>query len=574
MLRRILILPYVLVIFGWITSAEAGEQPAATTSSKTDLQIRAHLEAGEFGPARALTVGRPDRDQLLGRIATFQDRSGMRRAAIRTASSMSDDRARSQSLSEIRGRPSAPAEGRGGAALADFDSLIELITSTIAPDSWDEVGGNGAIQEFASGVAVDTAGLLRTIPLRTEDWMLNEQRRAARSRAANDDVHRSSVLRKVSLTRLEKELQMRWASGQDPDAAMRHLAGIYKVKYVFVYPQEGEIVLAGPAGPWHSNELGRTVNIESGWPVLQLDDLVVLVRNAMRRKGSFGCSITPTRGGLAAAKAFQESSQKQGPLRSARQRRKWLDQLQQSLGKQDITVYGIDPRTRVARVLVEADYRMKRVGMGLEEGVLGVRSVLDSMLRDPPGSMSVIRWWFTLNYKAIQATPERHAFSFRGPGVKVLSENEFLTRQGKRVHTGKSDLATAKFAESFTRNFPALAKKYPIYAELKNVFDLALVAGLLQAEDLTGQVGWHLTHWGDPDQYEVARGTAPRRVDTIINHRLVGNRVIAGVSGGVTVDTSRFVRADAIQVDDYGALEAERATSRPGTKPRDAWWWD
>ena len=573
-MRMILILPYVLGIFGAIEFAEAGEQPAATTSSTTAAQIRAHLESGEFGPARALTVGRPDRDQLLGRIATFQARAGMRRAAVSTASSMSDDRARSQSLSEIRGLPSASEEGRGGAAMADFDSLIELITSTIAPDSWDEVGGNGAIQEFASGVAVDTAGLLRRIPLRAEDWVLKEQRRAARSRSANDDVHQPSGLRKVSLTRLEKELQMRWARGQDPDAAMRYLAGLYNVKYVFVYPQQGEIVLAGPAGPWHSNELGRTVNAENGRPVLQLDDLVVLVRNAMHRSGSFGCSITPTRSGLAAAKAFQESSQKQGPLRSARQRRMWLEQLQQSLGKQDITVYGIDPRTRVAHVLVEADYRMKRVGMGLEEGVLGVRSVLDSMLRDPPSSMSVIRWWFTLNYKAIQATPERHAFSFRGPGVKVLSENEFLTRQGKRVHTGKSDLATAEFAESFTRNFQALAKKYPIYAELKNVFDLALVAGLLQSEDLAGQVGWHLTHWGDPDQYQVARGTAPRRVDTIINHRLVGNRVIAGVSGGVTVDTASLVRADAIQVDDYGLLEAEHATSRPQLKSPGAWWWD
>ena len=36
----------------------------------------------------------------------------------------------------------------GGAAMADFDTLIELITSTIAPDSWDEVGGAGAIEPF------------------------------------------------------------------------------------------------------------------------------------------------------------------------------------------------------------------------------------------------------------------------------------------------------------------------------------------------------------------------------------------------------------------------------------------
>jgi general secretion pathway protein D len=38
--------------------------------------------------------------------------------------------------------------GMGGAAMADFDTLINLITNTIAPDTWDEVGGAGAIEEF------------------------------------------------------------------------------------------------------------------------------------------------------------------------------------------------------------------------------------------------------------------------------------------------------------------------------------------------------------------------------------------------------------------------------------------
>ncbi len=38
--------------------------------------------------------------------------------------------------------------GMGGAAMADFDTLIELITSTIAPDTWDEVGGAGAIEPY------------------------------------------------------------------------------------------------------------------------------------------------------------------------------------------------------------------------------------------------------------------------------------------------------------------------------------------------------------------------------------------------------------------------------------------
>lgn len=40
------------------------------------------------------------------------------------------------------------AGGSGGAASADFDSLIELITKTIKSDSWEENGGSGSIAPF------------------------------------------------------------------------------------------------------------------------------------------------------------------------------------------------------------------------------------------------------------------------------------------------------------------------------------------------------------------------------------------------------------------------------------------
>ncbi|MEO2021664.1 MAG: hypothetical protein ABGX05_07535, partial [Pirellulaceae bacterium] len=44
--------------------------------------------------------------------------------------------------------------GPGGAAMADFESLIELITTTIAPDSWEEVGGAGTVSEFAGNLSL------------------------------------------------------------------------------------------------------------------------------------------------------------------------------------------------------------------------------------------------------------------------------------------------------------------------------------------------------------------------------------------------------------------------------------
>jgi len=42
----------------------------------------------------------------------------------------------------------------GGAAEADFDALIELITTTIQPNTWDEVGGPGSIKEFETNLSL------------------------------------------------------------------------------------------------------------------------------------------------------------------------------------------------------------------------------------------------------------------------------------------------------------------------------------------------------------------------------------------------------------------------------------
>jgi general secretion pathway protein D len=44
--------------------------------------------------------------------------------------------------------------GLGGGPQADFDSLIELITTTIEPDSWDEVGGDGSIAPFETNLSL------------------------------------------------------------------------------------------------------------------------------------------------------------------------------------------------------------------------------------------------------------------------------------------------------------------------------------------------------------------------------------------------------------------------------------
>ena len=61
-------------------------------------------------------------------------------------------------MAQVNGGESTAAAagpgGAGGAAQPDFDSLIELITSTVAPETWDEGGGDASIQPFPGNLSL------------------------------------------------------------------------------------------------------------------------------------------------------------------------------------------------------------------------------------------------------------------------------------------------------------------------------------------------------------------------------------------------------------------------------------
>jgi hypothetical protein len=473
-----------------------------------------------------------------------------------------------------RSGPSGADGAQGGGANADFDSLIDLIESTVAPETWaDSGGGDAAITPFPTGVVVDAAATITQRQSTTADNDLDRLRGTTPPTvAAGGDPRRASTLRYVSLSRLEREIIRRQAAHKPLDAAMLTLAGLQRVRYLFLYPESGDLVLAGPAGDWRVDPAGHVVSTDTGEPVVRLDDLLVLLRRASQAADSqFGCSITPRQEALARTQAYLDKTRDRAI--EQRDRQAWLDGLRQSLGRQDVSIWGVDPASRVARVLVSADYHMKLIGMGLAEGVDGVPSYLASI---PPGGappMTVLRWWFTLNYEAVTTSANGNAYELVGQGVKVLSENEMLAAQGRRVHTGQSEPLNRQFAERFTAHFVELADKHPIYAELRNVFDLALVMALVEHDHLAERVGWKPTLLLDAERLRLPAGPVPRQVDSVINHRVMsgGRKVIAGVSGGVVVATSDAMKQRSI--DQTGAL-AKQHGDAPANLDASAWWWD
>ncbi len=575
-----------------------------TTDSKStvldEAQIQAHLDAGELPLAQAIIRELPPQsaDQWRSRLAQVQANTGSAPAAFATAATLQNDVQRSELLSRLSRESGSgaayspsesgvygnPAAGNshdnfGGITIRDFQQLMGLITNTISNDSWLENGGVGTMQAFPAGVFVDSEGALKRVRTSPGQSLLT-----LRSQALFDSGNRQpqlpADLRKVSLTRLEKAVQLQVAQGRPIDETMLNLAGITEIKYVIALPESGEVIIAGPAGPWEKDPTGRSVNRQSGDPVLQLDDFVVCLRNALENNGRFGCSINPRQQNLANTQQFLADSKLKG--------RAWSKQLRENLGQQDIEVFGLDSQTHAARVLVEADYRMKLIGMGLEPSIAEVPSFLARVELTPEGTvppLDVVRWWFTMNYDDVFSDEAKQVFTFTGTGVRVLSENELLGEQGKRIHTGQSHGPTKSFAQDFTKHYGKIADQYPIYRELKNVFDMALVANLIRQFHLAEQTDWHVSFFGPPkaDQlsYPVRKSPAPVCVDSVMNERVINVRkqnstvkhTLVGVSGGIDFDASKVISIDQIKFSNTTKLTDAGAAARPADDQPN-WWWD
>jgi hypothetical protein len=458
----------------------------------------------------------------------------------------------------------------GGAANADFDSLIDLIQSTVEYDSWMENGsGQGEIQSFPTGVYADPDGTLRFAKEQIATTIFKKSP-SAESPVQIADARKASPLRYVSLPRLERAIAAHQAEHKPLPPEMLTLAGLERIDFVIVNPETHDLILAGPAGDWRIVAPGTIVRTETGRPVVRLDDLLSLWRRQASGAHAFGCSIVPRQEALAATQEYLAKSAAKPIEPSGRNR--WLSDLRDTLGKQDVEFFGLKPDSHMALVLLVADYHMKLVGMGLAESVPGVTNYLATVELLPDGTvppMTVLRWWFAMTDRPVKTNAERDVFQIPAGGVQVLSENELLAARGQRVHTNQSEELNKRFAESFTAEFAGLSEKYPIYGELQRIFDIALVLSLIEREALLEKSGWQPTLFEDPQSLRLPELAVPREVETVINHRVINRRnIIAGISGGVWVDGGK-----SLKVEETEEVSLKQTHERAKTTS-ESWWWD
>ncbi|MBX7074375.1 MAG: DUF1598 domain-containing protein [Pirellulales bacterium] len=437
---------------------------------------------------------------------------------------------------------------------------------------WFGAERDAAAQQVA-GVHVDAEGVLKLQVHNDPTGELNRQRLAQGGAALTTEAAEASPLRKISLRQLEQAVAARIAAGQQLTDEMRYLGGLTRLQYVFYYPESKDIVIAGPAGPWAQDLSGRVVSVSTGRPVLQLEDLVVALRAyapGVKNKKPIGCSIDPTREGQERLQQFLQ--QAYGNVTPADEAA-LVDGIRTNLGMQTVTVYGVPNKSHFATVMVEADYRMKLIGLGVERPPIPLTSYIEKARAGSLGRNGMVRWFFVPDYECVRVSDDGLAMELVGDGVKLVGESELVDSDGTRHRSTHVDKASQMFALGFTKKYPQLAERSPVYAQLRDVIDMAVAAAYVQQEDLYGKAGWDLGVFASEEKFPVETHAAPTQVETVVTSVWKGSQLVTPLGGGVVLHPKRALESDNLLADDKQTLRDSRQKAQVELAAGQ-WWWD
>lgn len=396
--------------------------------------------------------------------------------------------------------------------------IAAVATFTIARPAMSQI-----VQRAVGGISIDPTGLLAAISMEDERHL--EQLRRTALRPVPEKLTAFDAMRGVSLKQLEAQIAECIANEKPLPESVRYLAGLQRIEYVFVYPERNDIVLAGPAEGWKLDRLGNAVGLTTNRPVILLDDLVVaLLTSESSRLTPISCSIEPTAEGMQRVQAAQRE------LRGVSNPQVVSRRFEEALGPQQILLNGVPTSSHFARVMVAADFRMKRLAMNFDEAPI---SKLPSFLKMAGGRNTSMtpRWWLAPQYDAIARDPDGLAWQLRGQGVQCKTEEDHFNEAGQRESSRPASPAAQRWAETFTKNYDQLAEHDSAFGMLRNVMDLAVIAALIEKEELLSVAGLQLPHL--LNDVELAKYPVPREVPTQASFVKVRGRYTVSASGGV-----------------------------------------
>lgn len=441
-----------------------------------------------------------------------------------------------------------------------FALLLVLGISLAAPSAQ---AGQTFARNAVGGVSIDAEGQLTSAPPEVKRQLRQEMMNALEK--VPGDLATPVKMRKVSLRGLNAAIKASQANngGKLPDA-VKYMAGLQRIEYVFVDEANNDVILAGPAEGWTVDESGNMVGVTTGRPVLLLEDFIVAMRSTEEaRRGGITCSIDPTAEGrqnldnYLASLTRMDASVKAG--------------VERAMGAQVITITGVPKDSHFARVLVAADFRMKRIAMHLDPSpVRGLPSYLDMLPSARAVKNAMPRWWLACNYQPLAQSEDGLAWQLRGPGVKAMTEDEIIADDGSVAQTGKVSAIPQKWADAMTKNYEELSAEDKIFGELRNVMDMCVIAALLEKENLLTKADLELDMIKSPSSpVQLEKFATPDKVPTFFSAVKKGRQWVITASGGV--DINSWAVAD--NTENVAGMDKLR-TEQLASNTNDIWWWN
>lgn len=303
------------------------------------------------------------------------------------------------------------------------------------------------------------------------------------------------------------------------------------------------------------------------YPAIHFADFCTLVQNLWHKdriryvNNEFPpptCSLDPRPGSMAAVDRIMQDTAAAN-LESPRERDRAVSRLIEALGPQQIRIHGVPRDSRVAHVMIDADYHMKRVSQG-HLTLPGVRSCprigLDRQKRGEHVTSHMSRFWFHLDRDHPTFRFAEGIVEIKDCAMVVLTESQVSADDGSLIDGGDPDPDAQAFAEGLSNQLRAEALAVREYRDLANLYRLRSVLKAIQFEEADRAVGLGLKTF---ERWQSSAGELPPSIPGLANivadaeesrteRRVYFSLVCGGVSMDAQLSRDRFIQDQGLQI--------------------------
>jgi hypothetical protein len=149
-----------------------------------------------------------------------------------------------------------------------------------------------------------------------------------------------------------------------------------------------------------------------------------------------------------------------------------------------------------------------------------------------------------------------------------MTEEDFVAASGNREHQGHASGLAQKWADNMSSHYDELAIADPVFGELRNCMELALVGALVAQQHLGEKAGNSFPVLSQDSGLKTIELPAPTQVDSKVSMLQKGRNWLISASGGVMIRPLEIVMK--AEQSDAPAVARTKAASNESTR----WFWN